>query len=117
METKTETVAQKALRLLSEVPKESFIVGEFGDGNGKCCAIGHYVRLTSENPNNFHHQACHDNFQSDLRLVSKQFLMEKHSLRGCIADVNNDNDINGYKAPEIKDRVIHLLEDMVKEGL
>ena len=116
---KQETVAQEALRLLSPIPEEAFITGNFGDGEGKCCAIGHYVRLKSKNPNDFTEDNCRD-FGTEcvkLRVESGVFLKKVHSLQGYdLPDVNNDSDINGYTEPVIKDRVIHCLKDMVKHG-
>lgn len=115
-----ETLAQKALRLLSTVPKEDFINGRFSDGIGKCCAIGHFERLTSKNSNDYSENNCveKNQIESPLRNLSNQFLRKKHNLNfENIATVNNYNDVNGYTEPEIKDRVIHLLTDMVGEGL
>ncbi len=118
-----ETTAQKALRLLSEVPKEQFIVDDFTDNIGKCCAIGHYQRLTSKNPNDYSRENCDDSYieieDSPIRTISEKFLL-KYGMGYSylsIANINNKPNINGYTEPEIKDRVIHLLEDMVAEGL
>ena len=47
-----ETVAQKALRLLMPVPAGDWITNVFTDQSGKCCAIGHYMRLKSKNSKN-----------------------------------------------------------------
>ncbi len=116
-EIKEETIAQKALRLLSEVPKDDFITGEFTDKNGKCCAIGHYVRLTSDNPSDFSNDNCHDMWNSDIRLLSRDFCFETYKLEITIAGVNNEDTHNGYNEDNPKDRVIHLLTDMVAEGL
>ncbi len=117
----TETLAQKAFRLLSEVPQNDFIIGEFGDGIGKCCAIGHFQRLTSSNPTDYSNNNCCDNDRlknDDLRTASNNFLRQKYGLKySCIANVNNANKTNGYTEEIIKDRVIHLLKDMVAEGL
>lgn len=114
-----ETVAQEALRLLAPIPAEAFIAGQFGNSEGKCCAIGHYVRLKSKNPNDFTEDNCRD-FGTEwvkLRVESGVFLKKVHSLQGYdLPDVNNDSDINGYTEPVIKDRVIHCLKDMVKAG-
>lgn len=113
---KEETVAQKALRLLNGVPESQFIMGKFTDREGKCCAIGHYKRLTSNNPKDYSSLNCHDDFESDLREKTIQFIQEKHGLTKSIADVNNQQDINGYTQKTIKKRVVALLKQMVKEG-
>lgn len=117
---KEETISQKALRLLSQVPSEDFITSDFSDKIGKCCVVGHYQRLTSANPNDYSTTNCSDKeseYNSDIRILSKEFMRKKYNLPIDIASVNNWGVYNGYKEPVIKDRVIHLLTDMVKEGL
>lgn len=124
MENKTETVAQKALRLLSEIPHEQFIYNVFSNNKDKCCAIGHFTRLTSDNPDNFSMENCSDkgfvNYYRDnnLRKASKDYLKDKHECDSSqdLAEVNNTLNVNGYREVLIKDRVIHLLKDMVEAG-
>ena len=48
-----KTLAQEALELLSSVPAEDFIRGSFTNEIDKCCAIGHYHRLKSNDPTNY----------------------------------------------------------------
>jgi hypothetical protein len=60
METKTETLAQKALRLISSVPQDEFMPYDFTNGENKCCVVGHYMRLTSNNPTDYSKQNCDD---------------------------------------------------------
>jgi len=116
-----KTLAQKALTLLSQIPEEDFITGRFTDAQGKCCAIGHFQRLTSKNPLDYSASNCQDwdnKHNKGLRELTKNFIFKKHDMYATsIAEVNNNTDINGYTEPIIKDRVIHLLTDMVKEGL
>jgi hypothetical protein len=119
METK-ETLAQEALRLLTSIPKEDFIVNSFTDGIGKCCAIGHIQRLKSKNAKIYTPHNCNDYFvyEGCIRQISEEFLFKEHSLIGRdISNVNNTTMVNGYNEPEIKDRVMHLLSDMVTVGL
>lgn len=115
-----ETIAQEALRLLTPIPKEEFITQLFTDGEGRCCAIGHIKRLQSDNPSDYSSDNCSDNLTADIpiRTASTKYLKEVHNARywASIASVNNNNNINGYTEPEIKDRVIHLLNDMVAAG-
>jgi hypothetical protein len=115
METANETIAQEALRLLMSVPADDFIEGDFTDGVGKCCSLGHYQRLKN-NPADYSLLNCDDHGNSDIRNLSRKFNSEIHGRGFDIADVNNDPEYNGYTQPEIKDRVIALLEDMVKAG-
>lgn len=113
-----ETVAQEALRLLTPIPAEDFITGKFSDGRGKCCAIGHIKRLQSNNPSDYSSFNCAEiNRVHPIRSVSAVYLKDVHNAapHANIASVNN-NDINGYTEPVIKDRVIHLLNDMIAAG-
>lgn len=114
---KVETIAQKALRLLRTVPASDFITGQFTDGSGKCCAIGHFHRLKSKNPDNYSPVNCEDNHNGILRKKSIAFMKQKHDMSGVtIAHVNNEDYYNGYTEPTIKGRVVHMLKDMVKAG-
>lgn len=115
MESK-QTLAQRAFDLLNSVPADKFIIGEFTNQDGACCSIGHYKRLTSENPNDYSWDNCDDHGNCDLRIASSEYILEGHGAPYDIADVNNDPAINGYKEPEIKDRVLHLLKDMIEAG-
>lgn len=115
-----ETIAQEALTLLSAVPAERFQSDFFTDNVGKCCVIGHYNRLKSLDPNDYSQRLSDWTEHSPgnaLRNASAVYLSKNlHFVNIDISSVNNSESINGYTEPEIKDRVIHLLEDMVKAG-
>lgn len=113
-----ETLAQEALRLLIPIPEENFMAGTFTDGKGKCCAIGHIQRLQSIDPSDYSSANCSDFLVNQpIRSASSKYLSDIHNIHGRnIASVNNGDNINGYTEPEIKDRVIHLLTDMVAAG-
>lgn len=118
-----ETVAQEALRLLKDIPSNEFLFGRYSDGHRRCCSVGHYIRLKSLDPTNYSIENCNDSLNDnsplenplELRLRSRHFLLSKKES-GDIASVNNCDKIFPYNEPEIKDRVIHLLEDMVEAG-
>jgi hypothetical protein len=110
------SIAKKAYELLSPIPADKFLVGDFTNGSDACCSIGHYKRLTSDNPNDFSWRNCDDQNYCDLRRATTKFMMEKHAANADIADVNNDPVYNGYDEPEVKDRVLHLLKDMIEAG-
>ena len=116
-----ETIAQRALRLLSPIPTENFITGTFTDIVSSCCVVGHYVRLISDNPDDYSSENCRD-FEKfgyagcDLRIASEQFLKSKGNY-GTIATVNNGNDEDlPYLQNTPKERSIALLNDMIKAG-
>jgi len=101
-----ETVAQKALRLLEPIPAEDFLAEKFTDGLGRCCVIGHYMRLTSENPMDFSFYNCRDLYWSDLRLESEKFSPGRNIVK-----------VNNSSPPETrKNNIIAFLEDMIAAG-
>lgn len=116
--SKPETIAQKALRLLTPIPTEDFISDNYTDEIGKCCGIGHYVRATSQDPSDYSVKNCSDSVhKSPIRIASRRFLEKKHNVQfKDLAEVNNYNTTNGYTESRTKDRVIHLLTDMVEAG-
>ncbi len=117
MENK-ETLAQEALRLIKDVPKEDFILNKMTDEHSKCCVVGHYIRLKSNNPMDYSHKNCTGFITAEplLRESAAFLLSQGSSTFKTIITVNNGIQLVVYTEPEIKDRVIHLLEDMVEAG-
>jgi len=119
-----ETVAKKALRLLEPIPSENFIHGEFTNRKDKCCVIGHYQRLISDDPSDYSRSNCADETaDSPLRISSKEFLKKKLKVFDDISTVNNDYNIfsyskimKKYSQKNRKRRVIACLKDMIKAG-
>lgn len=110
------TKAQEILDIISPIPADKFITGKFGywdnPENGQSCFIGHINRALNPDGSPF---GNHQGFGA--RQLTQKFLGEVHNLWDCDgADVNNEDFINGYNEPEIKDRIMHLLNDMVKAG-
>ncbi len=112
------TIAQHALQLLEPIPKENWQTFEYTNNEGACCLLGHYNRLTSGNPNDYSDENCWDGKgDKELRSATKKFLINTYQINFVDgADVNNQNNINGYIEDNPKDRCIHLLQDMVKAG-
>lgn len=109
--------AKQILDIILPIAPEKFIPNEYGDlqdpSNGKSCFLGHIHRALSGDTNDF--QGDFDGYGA--RKLTKKFLEEKHSLKGISgAEVNNSPTWNGYTEPEIKDRVLHMLNDMVEAG-
>lgn len=112
-----ETIAQRAYRLLSPIPAEQWITDQYTNNENACCAIGHYNRLNSKNPNNYSIENCQENYLSaDIRVISKRFIETRYRLYSDIATVNNSSTVNGYTEETPKERVLHLLTDMIAEG-
>lgn len=104
-----ESVAQEALRLLSSVPKEEWITGKYTDRVGKCCGAGHYCRL-KRNPESYSMSNCSEDLSFGFIIDIKRF------LEGVDLFMVNDGGVEKYNQDNPKDRVIALLEDMVKAG-
>ncbi len=49
---------KEVLEVLINVPAEDFITYRFSDEVSKCCAIGHYSRLTSADPTDYSYTNC-----------------------------------------------------------
>lgn len=112
--------AKDVKKLLAPIPENKWTIGEFTDGKEKCCFIGHYIRLTSDNPKNYSYTKCHDFGNNkrpyNLREKTKEFLRRVHGIYEDGASVNNDAGINGYNEETPKARVMHLLDDMIDHG-
>lgn len=117
-----ETVAQKALRLLSPIPADQWCTDKYSDGVNSCCARGHLNRLTSPfDPNNYSRDSCGVGWGNTpiLTTAVREFFEKQYNIKEffeLLAAVNDDNDIAIYTEETPKDRVIHLLTDMVAAG-
>lgn len=114
--------AQQALDIIKPIPAEKFITWVYGKRDGSSCVLGHIHRALSPNGS--------EDFSGDsdgfgLRELSKAYVNTHHpeikqesrfNKEIDIADVNNWAEYNGWKESEIKDRVVHFLEDMVAAG-
>ena len=115
--------ALEARELLLPIPKDEFLTGKFTDYEGKCCAIGHLVRLKSEDPSNYDQELtdgrwCLDECEVEIFAREKvtEYNGEKHNQYEDLAAVNNRTEVNGYTQDNPKDRVIALLNDMIADG-
>lgn len=120
MNTLEPITASKIKEILEPIPADQWITDIFTDYEGKCCAVGHFQRLTSSDPSDYSRENCKDDPWEDpspVRVLTEKFLTEVHDRRiESIANVNNDPIINGYTEDDPKARVMHLLDDMIKAG-
>ena len=111
-----ETIAAKALRLLEQVPEDKWLLGMYTNRLDKCCVLGHYKRLTSDNPNDYSEENCiYKN--GGLKDISILFLLSR--MNGHFPDISWVNDGHAsqlYPQPNAKTRSMALLKDMVKAG-
>lgn len=123
MET-TKTVAQEAYEMLKDIPSEIWIKNIYTDGE-RCCVMGHYTRLKSDDPNDFTYNNCLDWISPEgrrLRDLSSDFFNKK-DIWADISDVNNGacDDFTVeirelYPQPTPKERSLAFLQDMIKAG-
>jgi hypothetical protein len=102
-----------ALEMFRQIPTDQIIPDSFTDEKGKCCAIGHLVRLTSQNPKDYSLNNCWLSYvPNPVRTFCRETVSDftgGHDL----SDINNA--ITGrYQQATPKERVIAVLEDMVK---
>jgi hypothetical protein len=109
-------------KLLEPIPSEDFIVGKFTDEIGKCCAVGHIQRLTSDNRTDYSTANCTDRTYEArkkfrFRDLTTEYIQKFHqNYFADLSDVNNRASVNGYNEETPKARVMHLLDDMIAEG-
>ena len=113
---KQHDIFQDALNILSPIHHSKFLDGVFSDEKGKCCVIGHYQRIKSNNPSDYSYNNCNDfdgtnNDLSELRKASKIF----KEYGSDIVKVNNDDNIY-YNQKTCKSRVIAFLKDALNNS-
>lgn len=108
--------------IIEPIPAEKFITGDYGDGQGNCCFLGHiHVALSRDkDPKN---KDCYwgDFNGYGARELTAEFLREtypeEYKKLGSLlngAQVNNSPTVNNYTEPVIKDRLMHMIEDGIK---
>lgn len=103
--------ARHILDIIAPIPTERFIINMFTNGKGDCCFIGHINKVSSPDAN-----PEADYWGFGARDLTRDFLNEKHGINEDGASVNNSPIYNGYTEPVIKDRLMHLLNDMIEAG-
>ena len=69
--------ATEAKALLEPIPADKFITGKFSDDVGKCCGVGHLVRLKSSNPNDYSGSNCCDYYHKDKSVLQVKTFTRK----------------------------------------
>lgn len=120
MENFRITSFKQIKEIIEPIPAELFQTDKFGHtirggdnsgpvDNGKSCFLGHIHRHFDPEDK----QASGDWDGFGARQLTRQFL-SAHGLSFDGADVNNAPLVNGYTEPEIKDRLMHMIEDGIK---
>ena len=101
-------LARKVLRTIKPIPEDEFIEGRFTDCKGRCCVIGHLMRLGSKYPNDYTDKNCSD-----------YYTIPHHPARGLILGGKSIVSINNHKTDDypydsVKKRVTTFLKDYIK---
>lgn len=104
------------LKIWETINPEDVITGTFTDEKSKCCAVGHFTRLTSENPNNYNFWNCTDwSIDYGIREISQEFFQSKGINGKDISSINNKKS-DLYPEDSPYERVTSLLQDMIEAG-
>jgi len=107
-------VLMQAEGLLKEVKPSEWMTEMFSDCNSKCCALGHYSRLTSEDPSNYGMDNCIARVNI-LRTASLVVMKEMSCEDGDIATINNGDWFDcGFKQKTPKGRTMAFLRKGIK---
>lgn len=117
------TSAQQIKDIIEPIPSHKFIPGTFGYDNGSSCFLGHIHRhlnktgkkllfIPVNDPNNY----FGDYHGYGAQELTRKFLKEKHGIYASAIAINDTSRINGYNEPVIKDRLMHMIDDMIEAG-
>jgi hypothetical protein len=81
--------------IIAPIPADQFCTKEYQNKQGQCCFLGHINKI-----NGF-----------GARELTKKFIKEVYDINFDGADVNDSPEVNGYTELEIKDRLMHMIED------
>ena len=106
-------------KVLSDIPSENVITGQFTDRLDSCCVLGHYGRLTSFFKESYDAEDINYDMVEKLRELSLKFAMDRFNKADrCqynIAGVNN-GDCEKYQQSTAKERSLAMLDDMIEAG-
>lgn len=105
--------ASEALAIIEPIPSDLFITYKLKDNKGRCCFVGHINMHT----HGYAYFKSEDDDSATFIEQSRDFLEAKYSVKHTsIVDVNNSPIINSYNEPEVKDRLVHFIKDMIEAG-
>lgn len=109
------TKAQQLKDIIEPIPAEAFCSGDYDNNRGQCCFIGHVNKALVGVADPYSQgEANTDGFGA--RQLTAKFLREVHGCYDDGAEVNNNPTVNGYTEPIIKDRLMHMINDMIEKG-
>lgn len=97
------------IELLTPIPEEDFVMEVYTNNVDKCCAVGHLVRLTSEDPTDYSTRNCVPFGEGEHRIgvntLRKRVFSE---IEDTIGSVNN-GETSTYQQETPKQRVLAML--------
>jgi hypothetical protein len=121
------SIVKEAYNLFKDIPEEEWLAGDFTDKKSKCCVIGHWIRLHSDNPKEYAFWNCSDfnpysnNGKTNFRDHLDNLIIEKYNpLRNwenpysSLAQINNEK-TGHFQQETPKQRVIALFEELLQD--
>lgn len=102
---------EKARKLLESIPEDQFMTGAFTDRIGKCCGIGHLIRLSSTDPSNYGKCFFRDYTPPEGELSMIRF-MSDYEKRSGVPNlmVINDSKVGRFRQETPKQRLMAALD-------
>ena len=117
-------IVKEAIQILKPIHGREWITHAFTyDDEEKCCVIGHYTRLNSDDPSNYFFKNCSDFYQknTDFRDATALLMKDNDKLKNMYPDIYeyceepSIADINNHKKRNVKKRVMEALA-LLSEG-
>ena len=105
-------LVEDALQKLRPIPEDQWIRNKYTDGKNRCCAMGHYTRLSGNNPNDYHNDNCSQSLAPDFmdKLGDRLRNLTIHTTGDTLVNANNGTHCS-YSQDSCKLRTIACLED------
>jgi len=101
------TTFKQIKKIIAPIPADKFCTNVYENNQGQCCFLGHIHRSIDTG----HYAAYGDGQGYGARELTREFIRAVHNVEASGVSVNNENNINGYTEPIIKDRLMHMIED------
>jgi hypothetical protein len=110
--------ATEAKELLKDIPEEQWMTGAWTNYKNKCCAIGHLVRLKSDNPMDYDLSNCEivNNREVEDFAIRVSTAPDASGNFTSLSDVNDRPSLKYAEYYTPKQRVLAFLDDLIEAG-